>query len=362
MFLKKLVLRRYRNLEEIDLDWSGGFNILWGQNAQGKTNLLEAIYLLGHLKSFRHARGREMILHGGETASIAGIIEVACVTHRIELLLQLNNRVPRLNGKIVKKLSEFLGYLRPILFTPEEMALVKGSPAGRRALLDRAIVQRDPLYLDRVQEFNRILRHRNQLLKDRTCRAELATWTESLARTGSRLRCDRLEYLEDFLPLFLNVYREISDSDEIPAIIYPVIKSTLSAMTDNLRFELEKKQDREWQLGQTLAGPHRDDPEFLLDGRSLRNFASQGQQRTFLLAFKAAQVISLEELLGESPVLLLDDLTSELDIQRQKGFLDFLLARQGQVFITTTRPEILAGQRLAEARYFEVNLGRVKAH
>jgi len=362
MYLKNLVLRRYRNLEETDLDWGPGFNVLWGKNAQGKTNLLEAIYLLGHLKSFRNARGGDIVLHGSEAASVKGIVEVAQVTHRIELSLQHNGRIPRLNGKVVKRLSEFLGYLRPILFTPEEMGLIKGYPAGRRALLDRAIVQRDPLYLDRVQEFNRILRQRNQLLKKQARRAELDPWTQALARSGSRIRQERLQYIEEFLPLFIKVYRKISGYHEKADIRYPVEKDPLPVMIDKLQAELDKRRERELQLGQTLAGPHRDDPEFLVDNRALRTFGSQGQQRSFLLAFKAAQVISLEALLGEPPVLLLDDLTSELDVERQQGFFDFLLARQGQVFITTTRSEILGGQRLAEARFFEVKQGRIKAN
>jgi DNA replication and repair protein RecF len=357
-----LALRRYRNLEETDLKFGPGFNILWGKNAQGKTNLLEAIYLLGHLKSFRNARGREIILHGSETASAVGLVDVAGVKHRVELLLELNGRTPRVNGKTVKKLSDFLGYLRPILFTPEEMALVKGYPSGRRTLLDRAIVQKDPLYLDRVQEFSRILRQRNQLLKNRTGHTELEPWNQALASSGSRIRLDRLEYLEEFLPLFKQVYRKITNNDEKSDISYPIVKKSLPVMTDDLYRELDNRRQSEWRLGQTLAGPHRDDPDFLIEERALRTFGSQGQQRSFLLAFKAAQVISLEELLGEPPVLLLDDLTSELDVQRQKGFFDFLLARKGQVFITTTRPEILKGQHLNEARFFEVTQGKIKAN
>ncbi len=362
MYLKHLSLRRYRNLEETDLDWGKGFNILWGKNAQGKTNILEAIYLLGHLKSFRSARGRDIIFHDCETASVAGTVQLGKVIHHIELSLEINTRTPRLNGKVVKKLSEFLGYIRPILFTPEEMILVKGYPVGRRTLIDRAIMQRDPFYLDRYQEFNRILRQRNQLLKKNANRVELDPWTQALAQSGSKIRRDRLNYLETFLPLFKEVYQKITKNDEQVHISYPILKEPLTDMTERLRAELERTHERESLLGQTLIGPHRDDPEFLIDNRILRTFASQGQQRSFLLAFKASQVLSLQELLGEPPVLLLDDLTSELDMQRQEGFFDFLLAHQGQVFITTTRPEFMGGQRLAEARFFEVKQGKVEAH
>ena len=165
MILDNLKLRCYRNLADVDISWSGHFNVIYGQNAQGKTNLLEAIYLLGHLKSFRGARGRELIEHAAETAWVGARVEKNGVQHRLEIGLQKTGRNPTVNGKTVKKLSDFLGFLRVVIFTPEEMNSVKGFPAGRRALLDRAILQTDPAYLDRVQEYDRVLRQRNQLLK-----------------------------------------------------------------------------------------------------------------------------------------------------------------------------------------------------
>ena len=167
MILDNLKLRFYRNLAGLDIAWNKHFNVIYGQNAQGKTNLLEAIYLLGHLKSFRGARGQELINHTAETAWIGGVVSKAGLTHRLEIGLQKNGRHPRVDGKTVQKLSQFLGYFRTVLFTPEELINIKGFPAGRRALLDRAILQTDPVYLDRVQEYDRILRQRNQLFKNR---------------------------------------------------------------------------------------------------------------------------------------------------------------------------------------------------
>ena len=154
MILNNLKLRCYRNLTEADLAWNEHFNVIYGHNAQGKTNLLEAIYLLGHLKSFRGARGQELINHAAETAWIGALVKQGGVQHRLEIGLQKNGRNPRVDGKTVQKLSQFLGYFRTVLFTPEELSSIKGFPAGRRALLDRAILQTDPAYLDRVQEYD----------------------------------------------------------------------------------------------------------------------------------------------------------------------------------------------------------------
>lgn len=359
MHLKNLFVRGFRNLRDSQLQWETGFNILWGDNAQGKTNILESIYLLGHLKSFRTARGRELIAHTADKAAIGGEVEVGNVLNRIELLLEQGGRTPSINGKAVRKLSEFLGYLRPILFTPEEMGLIKGYPAGRRALLDRAIVQQDPSYLDRVQEFFRILKQRNLLLKQEAPRAEIEPWTCSLAMVGAAIRWDRGRFLLAFQPLFREAFQEITDNREQPGIAYPFACEDKKSLESQLYTELDQLSGRERQIKQTLAGPHRDDPEFLIDGRALRTFGSQGQQRSFLLAFKATQVISLENKLGEPPVLLLDDLTSELDLRRQQGFFKFLLNRRGQVFITTTRANILGDHGPSGARFYQVVDGSV---
>ena len=360
MLLKTLQVHHFRNLMETELQWCSGFNVIWGNNAQGKTNLLEAIYLLGHLKSFRNARGGDFIEHTADNAYVGGQVEKGRVTHRIELALGKKGRTPSLNGKPVKKLSEFLGYLRPILFTPEEMGLIKGYPVGRRALLDRAIVQQEPGYLDRFQEFTRILKQRNNLLKKEATVQELEPWTQALAKKGSRIQRDRLKFLQEFMPHLQQAYQQFAEDDEQPEIRYPVSLQEQRSMADQLYEKLARLAAREKQLRQTLAGPHRDDPVFMVAGKDLKVFGSQGQQRSFLLAFKAAQVTSLEEQLGEPPVLLLDDLSSELDQQRERGFFNFLLTRRGQVFLTTTRPQILGDRQPSDVRSFEVSQGSIK--
>jgi DNA replication and repair protein RecF len=359
MVLDNLKLRCYRNLAGLDLAWNKHFNVICGQNAQGKTNLLEAIYLLGHLKSFRGIRGRELINHTAENAWVGATVDKSGVKHKLEIGLQRNGRNPRVDGKTVQKLSQFLGYLRAVLFTPEELGNIKGFPAGRRALLDRALLQTEPVYLDRVQEYDRILRQRNRLLKQQANDNELVPWTEALVISGSRIRHDRLLYLERFKPSLSKVYREITGGTESASLNYSVEKNSQEELTAQLFASFERLASRERKLGLTLAGPHRDDLDFLVDDHSLRSFGSQGQQRSFLLAFKAAQVMDLEEQLKEPPLLLLDDLASELDGRRQEGFFNFLLCRRGQVFLTSAQQPLLALEVRQTASFFKVDQGLV---
>jgi DNA replication and repair protein RecF len=359
MHLEQLLVRQFRNLSEVKLFWGEGFNVIWGNNAQGKTNLLEAVYLLGHLKSFRGARTSDLIQTGAAAARLTGLLTSGRVQHQLEVTLEQQGQTPRLDGKPVQRLSQFIGTLRLVLFTADELILLKGSPAGRRVLLDRAVLQTDPGYLDRVQAYNRILRQRNQLLKERASAEQLAPWNEALIESGARIRQDRCSYLEQLQPVLSAIGREIADRDERLALNYPLAGSRHD-LRAALREEIERLHTRERQLAQTLAGPHRDDPDPLVDGRPLKLFGSQGQHRSFLLAFKAAQLSDLEARLGEPPLLLLDDLASELDAQRQASFFAFLRRRRGQVLITTTHPATLGEAVCPQARYFHVTDGKIQ--
>ena len=359
MRLERLVVRQFRNLAAVDLAWGERFNVIWGDNAQGKTNLLEAVYLLGHLKSFRGARTGDLIRDGAAAARIIGQVSSDGVQHQVELTLEERGQTPRLDGKPVQRLSQFLGALRPVLFTADELVLLKGAPADRRNLLDRAVLQADPGYLDRVQNYNRILRQRNLLLKEGAPDSQLEPWSAGLAASGARIRGDRLDYLTRLRPILIAIGAEIGGCAEQLDIRYP-LPTERDDPEAGLRRELDRLRGRERQLGQTLAGPHRDDPEPCIAGRPLKLFGSQGQHRSFLLAFKAAQLIDLEERLGAAPPLLLDDLASELDAARQASFFAFLRQRRGQVLITTTHPATLGEAVCPQARYYRVAQGCIE--
>jgi DNA replication and repair protein RecF len=280
------------------------------------------------------------------------------VSRRLELSVSRQGKSVRVDGKEVRTPSEFFGCLHPVLFSPEEVMLIKGPPAGRRSLIDRALFQADVTYLDRAREFDRCLRQRNRLLRDQAAEREIEPWTEALIRSGARLRRERLHYLERLQPLMEEAFRQISGGEEAKIQYLPA--GDLPALEKVLAEEMAAVAGRERRLGQTLAGPHRDDPVFSVDGKPLRSYGSQGQQRSFLLAFKTAQVRDLEGLTGEAPPLLLDDLTSELDPNRRDFFFRFLLERQGQVFITTTEIGPLLARGLTAARFFRVEQGALR--
>lgn len=357
MFLQRLEVRDFRNIEDTTLTFGAGFNVLWGDNGQGKTNLLEALYLIGNLKSFRGARNPELIRSGVEAARLRAEIASRGVARRLELAIDRQQKAGRVDGKEVRSAEALLGILRAVLFAPEEVGIVKGGPAGRRRLIDRAVFQADPTYLGRAQEYGRLLRQRNCLLKQGAGSGEIAPWTENLVRAGARIRRDRAGYVERLIPLLREAYRNIAGEHEEADLRYHVGEGEATELEEALRRDLERHNSRERLLGQTLAGPHRDDPQFVMNGRPLRQFGSQGQQRSFVLAFKASQIMDLEARTGESPVLLLDDLTSELDRRRQGYFFRFLLERQGQVFITTTDMQPLIDEGLRDARFFKVERG-----
>jgi DNA replication and repair protein RecF len=221
------------------------------------------------------------------------------------------------------------------------------------------VLQTDPAYLDRVQAYGRILRQRNRLLKEQAAQRELEPWNEALAEAGARIRLDRCRFLERLAPILTGVGSEIAACDEQMSLAYPFVADQVR-LHDDLRAELHRQFPRERQLGQTLAGPHRDDPEPLVANRPLKMYGSQGQHRSFLLAFKTAQLIEIERRLGEPPLLLLDDLASELDAHRQASFFAFLRQRRGQVLITTTHPATLGEAVCPQARYFHVMQGNIE--
>jgi DNA replication and repair protein RecF len=357
MHLKKLNIYNFRNIEQAELEPHRFFNILYGNNAQGKTNFIESIYLLGSLKSFRTTRNEDLIRSGSLEASINGISEKNRVADTMRLDIKYNGKTARLNGKIVNKPDHYLNCLRPVVFSPEEVSLIKGGPAGRRRLIDRAVFQSMPDFLNIVQNYGRQLKQRNKLLKEKKTENEIIPWTDILIKTGAQIRLARIKYIEAIHSEFFQCYKHICGGTEQAEIIYKYDGSTLEKIENEFAEELVKQKDQEIKYGMTLSGPHRDDIDFLLEDKSLKNFGSQGQQRSFILAFKTAQIINIEKIFGEPPLLLLDDLLGELDKKRQEYFFDFLLKMQGQVFITTTEIEPLLKSGISEVSYFNVKNG-----
>jgi DNA replication and repair protein RecF len=358
MTLTRLKLRNFRNISNADMTPGRGFNILWGCNAQGKTNALEAIYLLGHFKSFRRGGNDELIgpdhAHAdlrGEYASASGMAGT------MALAITRNKKTVRVDGKTPRHGGELFGRFPSVLFAPEEISRIKGFPAGRRSLIDRALVQTMPSFLELARNYQRCLKQRNTLLKEDHNPTALQAWTEELIRTGAEVRILRQRYLARLVPLLRKTYDHITAGKETADVHYPAESDSLPALREQLREDLKREHHRERRFGMTLIGPHRDDPVFLVNDRKLNLYGSQGQQRSFVLAFKTAQIQDLEAITGIRPLLLLDDMTSELDRDRQGFFFEFLQNRQGQVFITTTDLELLPEADFRDVRIYRVEKG-----
>jgi DNA replication and repair protein RecF len=301
-----------------------------------------------------------MIRWGEDFCRISGEVMFQPCLKKVEVAVDKTGKSARVNGKPVKSGRDYFGSFKTVLFSPEELNLVKGGPAGRRALIDRAVFLSEPDFLERVKKYENYLKNRNQLLKEKKSQDELDAWTEGFLKMGLTLRRERINYLREFVPGLKKNYEVITGKPEKVDIFYPGFMDSEEVQEKNFREDLKKTREKERHLGYTLVGPHWDDPIFLLDGRPLRDFGSQGQKRSFLMAFKITQIQSIEAETGKTPVLLLDDMASELDSFRQFNFFRFLSGREGQVFITTTDKQQLSRCGVTPIRSYQVSGGTLE--
>ena len=362
MIVRKLVFFSFRNLTRTDILPGERFNVFHGANGQGKTNLLEAIYLLGTMKSFRHAKNRDLIRWNDQFSLLKAVVEKDGVSREVTLLIEKEGKKARVDRKALERLSDFFGCLNVVVFSPEELAMVKGQPELRRRYLDRAVFAADPCYLTLHHDYSRVLRNRNALLRSGSWDG-LDIWSDRLVETGSRLVAKRLSWLDGMRELLQEFHEGIAGNGAKVDLVYRSVPGGAAAERKEyphlLRMALERLADEERRRGSTQAGPHRDDLEFLLDGRVLKQHASQGEQRSFILALKMAEIEYLHRLHGDPPVLLLDDMTSELDGKRNQNLLRFLEEKQMQVFITTTSLQNLMMGNQDNYRIFPVHEGKI---
>jgi DNA replication and repair protein RecF len=330
--LAHLRLRDFRNYARLDADFAPGFHLLLGDNAQGKTNVLEAIYLMATLRSFRGVGGAQMIRHGQRGYFVSGTV-VGQGDHEIKIYWSARERKLALDGQSVKKLSDYLGVLRAVVFCTEDLQLVKGAARSRR-FLDLLLAQTQPSYLPLLQRYMRVVRARNAVLKQRTVdEAALDSFSQELVKLGDEVIHARRELIPKFSPLARLAYRRISHAAEELRVEY------LPSVKKDFAVELAQSRSRERTYRFTLVGPHRDDLQLLLNGRSAAQFGSEGQKQTLAVALKMAQAEFLAGIHGSPPVLLIDDVMGELDVKRRSGFLPLLeqvRKSSGQVFMTAT--------------------------
>jgi DNA replication and repair protein RecF len=341
--VQALQLHGFRNLVPTVLEPGAGFNVFVGDNGQGKTNLLEAIYLAGTLRSFRTNHTSEMIAHDGDEASVRARVERGGLERLYELRLTSRRKETKLDGKTPRTLSDYFGDFNVVLFAPEDLRVPRGNPQGRRRFLDRSVFNRAPSFLADAQRYARALKSRNALLRaERVDDALLDAYDAELVRSGARILRSRRRYLAEFAALFDEAFASITHTGLATQLVYDAPDAVLAAGEDEAALAsalatllaAARPKDRARRL--TSVGPHADDVAFMLADQPARAFASQGQLRALVLAWKTAEMRLLRERQGDSPVLLLDDVSSELDATRNKFLFDFLRRIECQCFVTTT--------------------------
>jgi len=333
MHLAHLRLRDFRNYARMDVDFAPGFHLLLGDNAQGKTNILEAVYLLATLRSFRGVGGAQMVRHG-QKGYFVGARIVGQGEREVKMYWSLRERNLTLDGQPVRRVTDYLGVLRTVVFCTEDLQLVKGAASGRRRFLDLLLSQTHPTYLPLLQRYTRALRSRNALLKQPVLDvAAIEGFSRELISAGDALMRARHELAPKLSPLARLAYRRVSnDAEELRVEYRPSVKQDFTV-------ELAQSHARERTFRATLIGPHRDELDLSLNGRSAAQFGSEGQKRTLAIALKLAQAEYLTGLHGAPPVLLIDDIMGELDLKRRSGFMPLLQRihqSRGQVFMTAT--------------------------
>jgi len=340
VFLSYLHLTNFRSYENLELELEPGITSFVGSNGEGKTNIVEAVGFLAYLRSHRTASDNPLVRLEHEKAYIRGKVDTAGRQELLEIEINQGraNRA-RINQQPVRSTRELLGHLRAVLFTPEDLALVKGDPTERRDFLDTLLISRTPRYAGVIADYEKALKQRNALLKNRPHERDLAPWDEHIARYGSQLIAARLDLIEDLLPFVIQAYKSISEGDEIGATYKSSqdLRSKSAAELEREIFELIPTLRRgEMERGVTLVGPHRDDLLLTLGPTPVKGYASQGESWSYALALRmgAYQLLSAEGMgEGSEPLLILDDVFAELDSVR-RGALLALIDSSEQVLVT----------------------------
>jgi len=371
LFLKKIFLKNFRNYAREEVQFKEGINIFFGENAQGKTNLLESIYLLSMGKSYRAYRDQELVKWQEKEFTIKAIGEREKRTLTIEVSFSLEGKkIIRINEQEQKRVSSLLGLFNAVIFAPSDLQLIQGAPGERRKFLDLEISQVSPKYHYDLQQYYRSLQQRNNLLKSIREKKQnldlLSIWDEQITDLGSKIIKKRIECLKKLAILAKLMHRKITAQGETLELKYlsslDVVEEKIKEeqeIKDIFKHKLEKIREEEIYRGVTLAGPHRDDFSSAINGVDVKTFGSQGQQRTAVLSLKLAELEFIKSEGGEYPLLLLDDVMSELDKERREHLLKVVRNRI-QTFITTTNLKDFPEEFLQEANLAQVRKGKIE--
>ena len=356
MRVQSFGVHQFRNIAQAEIAPGEGVNIIYGGNGQGKTNLLESVWLMTGFRSFRRAEYAEMIMEGKDEAAVFASFVSNEREQTGKLTLQQRKRLLMLNGFAQETPRRMLGVFPAVAFTPGTLSLAQGGPGERRRFLDVALSMLTPAYAVRFAKYTKALAQRNALLRGTQATELLDTWDLSLAGEAAQIAQARLKYLEQLIPRARDFYEGISAGREVFDVVYHPAGAK-EATTEGYLEALRNSRQRDLRLQMTHAGPHRDDLLLTLNGKSLRDFGSQGQQRSAALAMKLAEAAVLFDIAGERPIALLDDVMSELDPDRQRDLLRYLDG--WQVFLTCC--EYTDTLKSCGGRVFSVRGGEIQA-
>lgn len=357
MYVESLALENYRNYAHLSVNLSSGINIFFGDNAQGKTNVLEALYMCATTKSHRGSRDREIIRFGEEEAHIRMLLSKEHVRHKIDVHLKKNkSKGIAIDGIPIRKSGELFGLVHMICFSPEDLAMIKNGPGERRRFLDLELCQLDKVYLHNISNYNKIVNQRNNLLKqigfDSALKDTLDIWDMQMVNYGRKVIETRRLFIAQLNEWLEQIHGRLTGNREKLRLVYQP-----STEPENFERVLLSKRDQDIRMKMSGTGPHRDDFLFMVGEVDIRKFGSQGQQRTAALSLKLAEIELVRQSIGDEPVLLLDDVLSELDSSRQNYLLDCI--KDIQTVITCTGLDEFVNHRFNIDRIFKVTDGTV---
>ncbi|MBO7363074.1 MAG: DNA replication/repair protein RecF [Lachnospiraceae bacterium] len=358
MIIKSLELTDYRNYDSLSIEFDKGTNIFYGDNAQGKTNILEALYISATTRSHKGSRDSEIIGFGKEEAHIRTVVLNDEIPTRVDMHLRSSkSKGIAIDGNRIKKAAELMGLCKVVFFSPEDLNIIKNGPVYRRRFIDMELCQLDQFYLYNLNNYNKVLNRRNQVLKDmyfdRSLEDSLGIWDDQLISYGTKIIERRKKFADELEEQIKDVHSKLSGGREEISIIYEP-----SVSEEDFEKELKNSLARDKKSKMTGLGPHRDDFSFMAGDIDIRRFGSQGQQRTAALSLKLSEIDMMKKISGDNPVLLLDDVLSELDRKRQQFLLDSI--GDIQTFITCTGIDDFVNDRFVMNRVFYVENGKVR--
>ncbi len=368
MYLKELHIMNFRNYEKLDLKLHSGINLIYGKNAQGKTNLLESIYVLGLTKSHRSFIDHSLIKEGEDSSYLMGILSYGILDTKLEIGFDFKKKKLKCDSEEVKKISDYISKMNIIIFYPDDLELVKGSPSIRRRFLNTELSQLYSTYFILLNDFNRLLKMRNEFLKkmnkkesvDENYFQILTNYYIEKSVSIFKMRKKLLDKINEYAP---NIYENITGHSGFHIQYVPSVSFSsyqIEIMKQEMNDKITKMKEVEIKLGTSMVGPHRDDFEFYLSDKNLKNYGSQGQQRVSVLAIKLAEIKIFKSQKGTSPILLLDDVFSELDGKKRSNLLDYIDS-DIQTIITTTDLSNIDSEILKSAKKIEIENANIKS-